>query len=232
MSAARVDGDPVKLYERIVGQPPSAEQADRMRSLGSALRIKDNDALWSILVALEYHQRLYADVPAQIAAQRAAAQKEVQKIAQDAMTRSVAELQAANGRANAELTSAIAHRMAVNVGNRKWLLAGAVSLGAIAFVLIATVMFQIGIRSGRAESLLEAKALAGWAETQEGRAAKAMSDSGELGVLLRCDRPGWEIDISKDGDRRCFMKAEEKKKGGRQFGIILPSDAGQSQSTR
>jgi hypothetical protein len=224
MSAARSDGDPVKLYERIVGRPPSAEQADRIRKLGTALFINNNDALWSILVALEYHQSLYAEVPAQIAAQRAAAQKEVQKIAQDAMSKSVAELRAANERAGAELTSAIARRVAVNVSDRKWLFAGAVSLGAVAFVLVSTVGFQIGVRSGRAESLLEAKQLAGWAESQEGRAAKALSDSGELGVLLRCDRAGWEVVISKTGDRVCFPSAE-KKKNGRQSGWVLPPDS-------
>ena len=211
MSAARVDGDPVKLYERIVGQPPSAEQADRMRSLGSALRIKDNDALWSILVALEYHQRLYADVPAQVATQRAAAQSEANRIAHETMVKAARDVETWTARAKSELTSAVEQRVSIGREDRKSLYRQTVVYAACVVLVCTLAGFFVGFRSGRAESLLEAQQIAGWVGTSEGQVAKAMSDSGELDALVRCNRPGWETVTVKDGRRICVPNPEKKR---------------------
>ena len=58
-----------------------------------------------------------------------------------------------------------------------------------------------------------------WAETPEGRAAKALSDLGELDALLHCDRPGWKLQKLSRGEMvkggptaRCIPSPDEQQK--------------------
>lgn len=218
MSKGKSAEDPVKLYERIIGSAPDAEQADRLRKLSAALGISDNDALWSVLVALEFHQRLYSDLPREIAGQRAAVQADAKRIAHDALMKARTEIEVWSHQAHAQVMQAVANASTVTRAQRISWTASALLVAAAVVTLIGGGGFLLGARSGRAESLLEARELAGWAGTAEGRAAKAMGDSGELGALLRCDRPGWHTEASKGG--ALCIPAKDKKEG--QFGWLLP----------
>jgi hypothetical protein len=59
--------DPLaRLFLEVCGEPPDDTSLLRMRRVSAALNLRDNDALWSVLVALEYYVRLYEAIPERI----------------------------------------------------------------------------------------------------------------------------------------------------------------------
>ena len=57
-------GDTVAhLYQSVTGEAPDEDSMQRMRRVGDALGLKNNDALWSILAALDYYLQLYETIP-------------------------------------------------------------------------------------------------------------------------------------------------------------------------
>ncbi len=60
-------GDPlVRLFREVSGDVPDGASLARMHRVSSALNLRDNDALWSIVAALEYYARLYETMPERI----------------------------------------------------------------------------------------------------------------------------------------------------------------------
>ncbi|TDN69458.1 hypothetical protein [Paraburkholderia sp. BL10I2N1] len=60
-----------RLFLDVTGELPGDASLLRMRRIASALNLRDNDALWSVLAALEYYARLYEAVPERIRQARA-----------------------------------------------------------------------------------------------------------------------------------------------------------------
>ena len=56
-----------EAFARVVGRPPSEEQRDRLHRLREVLGLRDNDAFWSIVIALEYYDSFFRQYPAQLA---------------------------------------------------------------------------------------------------------------------------------------------------------------------
>lgn len=140
--------DPLaRLFLEVSGEPPDDTTLLRMRRVSAALNLRDNDALWSVLAALEYYVRLYEAIPervrqagaggvdaaraeAQAATQALMAQhrdalarcKETitlaQKLTAEHEARYRAALAALNDEALAALTERAANRIAHVAGNR------------------------------------------------------------------------------------------------------------------
>ena len=59
--------DPLaRLFLEVSGAPPDDASLLRMRRVSTALNLRDNDALWSVLAVLEYYVRLYEAMPERI----------------------------------------------------------------------------------------------------------------------------------------------------------------------
>jgi hypothetical protein len=56
----------VRLFREVSGDVPDGASLARMHRVSSALNLRDNDALWSIVAALEYYARLYEAMPERI----------------------------------------------------------------------------------------------------------------------------------------------------------------------
>ncbi|WP_415750492.1 hypothetical protein [Burkholderia sp. BCC1993] len=56
----------VSLFQEVAGEVPDETSLARMRRVSSVLNLQDNDALWSIIAALEYYARLYEAMPERI----------------------------------------------------------------------------------------------------------------------------------------------------------------------
>ena len=56
-------------FERLLGRQPTDEQRARLYRVRDSLGLADNDALWSVLVALEYYDGLFREQPARITAE-------------------------------------------------------------------------------------------------------------------------------------------------------------------
>lgn len=61
-------------FERLLGRQPSDAERQELYRVRDALDLKNNDALWLVLIALQHYQDLYKGIPADIErASRAAA---------------------------------------------------------------------------------------------------------------------------------------------------------------
>jgi hypothetical protein len=59
--------DPLaRLFYDVTGEKPDDASLLRMRRVSTALNLRDNDALWSVLAVLEYYARLYEAMPERI----------------------------------------------------------------------------------------------------------------------------------------------------------------------
>ena len=56
----------IRLFREVCGDVPDVASLARMHRVSSALNLHDNDALWSIIAALEYYARLFEAMPERI----------------------------------------------------------------------------------------------------------------------------------------------------------------------
>ena len=76
-----------KNWQEIFGQPMSAEVSNRILKIQKALGIKDDDALWQVLIPLEYYQRIFEQFPEK-------ARKEAEEVARELRKASIAVTEA------------------------------------------------------------------------------------------------------------------------------------------
>ena len=122
-----------------------------------ALNLKDNDALWLLLMVLGHYETLYGRFPSLIA-------KAAADVTENAKAAAEAELKAAAARTRAELAKSVA-QTALDIADRvastkrsKWALTG-FALAAAIFVGVGSAMYragsQLGKLRGAARRLLE-----------------------------------------------------------------------------
>jgi hypothetical protein len=56
----------IRLFREVSGDVPDGASLARMHRISGALNLRENDALWSIVAALEYYARLYEAMPERI----------------------------------------------------------------------------------------------------------------------------------------------------------------------
>ena len=61
---------PEDRFNALLGRPLRREDRDRLAKVRTALGIRANDAVWDVMIALDYHLQLYSAVPKQLAAER------------------------------------------------------------------------------------------------------------------------------------------------------------------
>ena len=63
-----MNADAITRIEKVRGHRFTEEEADRLREIGAALNLRDDDAVYDILAAMEYQRTYYEELPAKIAA--------------------------------------------------------------------------------------------------------------------------------------------------------------------
>jgi hypothetical protein len=58
-----------EAFAKVVGRPASEPERERLHRLRDALGLRDNDAFWSIVMALEYYDSFFRQYPARLAEQ-------------------------------------------------------------------------------------------------------------------------------------------------------------------
>jgi len=61
---------PEDRFNALLGRALRREDRDRLAKVRNALGIRANDAVWDVMIALDYHLQLYSAVPKQLAAER------------------------------------------------------------------------------------------------------------------------------------------------------------------
>lgn len=183
-------------FAKLLGRQPSDMERQKLYVVRDALGLKNNDALWLVLMALQHYQTQYETFPAAISQ----AAKETLITLKDTAD---ATMRASAAEAKANLAAAVAasaEKVAVNV-SRKQMWKWATGCIAVAFVsfglfgaLVYTKTYTAGENSGYGRGYNAAKdekAAAAWANTPQGRLAYRFAQTGSLDSLIRCDRPGW-----------------------------------------
>ncbi|WP_086382712.1 DUF6753 family protein [Caballeronia sordidicola] len=183
-------------FAKLLGRQPSDAERQKLYVVRDALGLKNNDALWLVLMALQHYQTQYEAFPAAISQ----AAKEVLvnlKSAADTTMRASAEAAKAD---LAEVVANAAQKVAVNTAQKqmwKWA-AGCIAVAFLSFGLFGAFVYYktytAGVNSGYGMGYNEAKdekAAAAWANTPQGRLAYRFAQTGSLNSLMKCDLPGW-----------------------------------------
>jgi len=88
-------------YEKLLGRVATVAERDQLRRVQSALGLRDNDALWLVLYALQFYESLYRQFPKEIG-------KEAKRILEETRTAADATMRASAESAKADLAKAIA----------------------------------------------------------------------------------------------------------------------------
>jgi hypothetical protein len=124
---------PDTSFAQLFGRAATATEKERLHHLQKSLGFRDDDAIWSILMALQYYDSLYSQYPKAIGA-------EASRILGDVKAAAEASLKASIATARADLAKAVgsvARDVARDIARResiRWGVAG-MALGAM---LLAT----------------------------------------------------------------------------------------------
>ena len=204
-------------FAMLVGRQPSDKDRQDLYRVRDALKLKANDALWSVLFMLQHYEWLYSRHPAAIGEAVKEVTKTVRETALAQARAAAAETTKALAHAVAEAATASAKR-AAGAQMLKWtvgcMIAATVCLSAISWWAHGRgerTGYAIGYEAarGRYES---ASAMASWANTSEGQVAYRLAKAGNLWELATCSGHGW---FQRDG--ACYA-------GARTHGWRLPTD--------
>lgn len=207
--------DIVESFERIWRRKATAEEAERLHLVQNMLGVRDNDALWVVILALEHYQQLYVAMPSKIEAAGRVAVAEVKETA-ERIANTAAQL--AHNDLVASLGKAVNHVAAQAARKQQWqwlsagicAMAAALSLtGWLTFAQGKEAGIGIGYQAARVET-----AAAAWGNSPEGKLAYRMSQLDSFQQVARCARPGWEV-----SNGVCFAKTA---KDGNIYGWRIP----------
>jgi len=186
-------------FSKLLGRQPSDVERQQLYKVRDALGLKNNDALWLVLMALQHYQGQYEKFP-QVIAQAAKDTLINFKVTADATVKASAEA------AKADLAKAVAlaaREVAHNTSAKQmwqWA-AGCIAVAFLCFGLFGWYMHSSGhdggYNSGYGVGYSEAKdekAAAAWANTPEGKLAYRFAESGALQRLAKCQGKGWKIE--------------------------------------
>jgi hypothetical protein len=123
-----------EAFTRVVGRPASEEQRDRLHRLREALGLRDNDAFWSIVMALEYYDSFFRQYPAQLAEETRRSIENARNAFAAAADREAAHMQRMLSEKVAETSVKIARKLAekpVGLHRVTTALAAVVAFGAL-----------------------------------------------------------------------------------------------------
>ena len=135
-------------FEKLFQRTATQSEREQLRHVQRTLGLKDNDALWLVLLALQYYDSLYRQYPKAIGAAASEILTEVKRVS-ERVIRSSAES------AKADLSKAVASAardVARDVARRQMLQWASVSL-VIAMLIVTTIgggAYVLGREAGQA----------------------------------------------------------------------------------
>ena len=129
---------PLSSFERMLGRAATERERDQLRRVQAELDLRENDALWLVIFALQYYEGLYRQFPKVIAA-------EAQRVLSETRATAEATIRAGAESAKADLAKAIAitaREVARDVARRQmiqWLVVG---------MLVGAGLLGVGIYIG------------------------------------------------------------------------------------
>ena len=203
-------------FARLLDRQPTDAERQALYRVRDTLEIENNDALWVILMALQYHQSQYEKFPKAIA-------QAAQGILADFRVTADATAQASAQAAKADMANAVAEigqkvaKSAAHTEKLKWL-TGCVLVITLTFSGGFWFAFDRGEVSGYGAGYKKAedeKAAAAWGNTPVGQEAYYLEEAnpGTINRFARCEGDGWHREKYKDG-YACWPRADNGKQPG------------------
>ena len=201
-------------FERLLGKRPTDVELQTLYRVKAALDLKDNDALWLVLMALQHYQTQYEKMPAEIAQATADVTARVSAAAKADAHASIQSMKAELMNAVANSANQVAHQVAGKV-NTQWI-RGCVVVVMVCLGGMGWYAFQAGENHGWGPGYQKMEAeepAVQWAITPEGQMAYELAQAGADNIkrLAGCEGEGWNREKHKDG-YACFPRAEKDKK--------------------
>jgi hypothetical protein len=197
-------------FAMLVGRLPSDKDRQDLYRVRDTLKLKANDAMWSVLMMLQHYEWLYSRHPAAIAEAVKEVTKTVRETALAQARAAAAETTKALAHAVAEAATASAKR-AAGAQRSKWMV-GCVIVVSVCLTTTGWWAHSRGERAGYAigyeaarERYERASGMASWANTPEGQLAHELAKAGSLRELATCAGHGW---FERDG--ACFAAARTR----------------------
>jgi hypothetical protein len=130
----------VSAFEKLLGRTATEAERVQLRKIRDALDLRDNDALWSVLFALQYYDSLYRQFPKAIAAEATKILAETRAASEAVMRANVASAHADLARAVALTAQGVARSVA-----RRWQLRWTIIGAAVGAIIFASGVFA-GLR--------------------------------------------------------------------------------------
>jgi hypothetical protein len=181
-------------FEAAFQRKPTAEEVGRLERVMAVLDVRENDAIMTLMVVLEFYLSLYGSVPGRIeeAAKTAVGETKetTQKIAETAAQLAHGDLVEQLGKAVNQVASDAAKK-------QQWKALGVgIAAAAISLLVTGWVCFDAGKEAGYGTAVKVARnevAAAAWANTPEGQLGYRLALVGSLQQVARCNAPGWKI---------------------------------------
>ncbi len=195
-------------FTTLLGQQPTDKEKQNLYRARDALHLKNNDAVWLLLMALGHYETLYGQFPGLIREAASGTMAEAKAVA-EAQMRAAAEITKRDlSEAVARTADEVARHTAAR-GMLRWA-AGCIATAAIAIALVGYLAYRHGAAGGHSRgwgegyrSAADEKAAASWANTPDGELAYDLAKAGSIRILATCAGRGWE---RKDG--ACYPQAE------------------------
>lgn len=193
-------------FQKLAGMPLTDKQRQRLYALRDALQLADNDALWSLIGALEWQRVFLEETPDRFGAALTKALQETKAVADRTIEASAVEAQ----ERLAKVLGEAAQKVAADAAGTRYAKAFAVAV-AVSVAALAGVWWQAGrwgSERGYAEAyamLKDEKVAAEWGNSADGRLAKRMADSGLLRRVAECTGEKWVRKPASDGRMACFV---------------------------
>ena len=194
-------------FDRLLGRRPTGEELQTLYRVKAALDLKDNDALWLIIMALQYYQTQYEKIPAEITQATADITAKVSAAAKTDAHASIHAMKAELMSAVETAANQVAHQKAGKV-KTQWLV-GCVVVAIACLGGTGWYAFEAGWSQGYQQTEAE-EAVTQWAHTPEGHMAYELAQAGPGNIksLAGCEGEGWNREEYKDG-YACFPRRKE-----------------------
>ena len=215
------------IYER----NPTPEETNHFNRIAKELGIRDNDALWAMMLLSGHYIDLAKHMPDRIRELTAKSLTEHARTIERAHVAAEKDFAVIKTRIEENISRAVvtsaqeeiakaAQTVAQHTARKSWLqwLGSAVVVGMILFAAAFYWGYRIGTASGYARAL-DVKIASSWAATDMGRAAYRLDQSGDLRAIVQCDRDGWKITRGREGQKICHV---ETNSNGQTFGWFIP----------
>ena len=183
----------------ISGQDPTPAQIARVTAIAHDFDIPKNDAMFPIMVMMDQYHGVFSELPAKM---RKAADDVAKAAAENTKHQVNLGLVQAIHKMGPQIGEAlVGHAKALHqVNQAKWI-GTVVLVVALAFAATAwlthTSGYSSGFETGKAagyQAAADEKAMAAWANTDQGRLAYELARAGDLEKLAHCNGEGWKLE--------------------------------------